>query len=397
VKPSVIIALAVAALTACHDGARPIAPVADLVVNAVDIESKGTDQGLSLGRGLWWRDGMIVEDLGTLGSATAFPALQLPLPPASDGASRFLPIDLGTPGVTSIATGINGQDQVVGSSFDADRHNHAMRWDKGIATELGTLGGASAGALDINDGGQVVGWSDVTGGGFHAVLWDNEAPNDLGTLGGYNSQAFGINNLGDVTGWSLEPQDDSRFQAHPVLWQNGTIMNLGTLGSATWGEAWEINDGGQIVGRGWPTTNFTAVLWDAGTMIDLGVPGTFGIAQSINARGQIVGQSGATPFFWENGTLRFLDKLAGRDCDASDINEQAQVVGWCLVDVWTPHAVLWEDGRPIDLTPGGGASAALGINARGDIVGVATAANGEAHATLWIRVAPPGPGPLPLP
>lgn len=393
-RRQLVLSLTVAVLAACRDGAQPVAPVANVVG---DVANAATDQGLSLGRGLWWRDGMIVEDLSTLGSGTAFPALPLPLPPASDGASLFFPTDLGTPGVTSIATGINGQGQVVGSSFDANRHNHAMRWDKGIATELGTLGGASAGALDINDGGQVVGWSDVTGGGFHAVLWDNEAPNDLGTLGGFNSQAFGINALGDVAGWSLEPQDDSRFQAHPVLWQNGTIINLGTLGSATWGEASEINDGGQVVGRGWPTTNFTAVLWDAGTMIDLGLPSPFGIAHSINARGQIVGQSGPTPFFWENGTLRFLVKLAGRDCVASDINNRAQVVGWCLVDDWTAHAVLWEDGRPIDLTPGGGASAALAINARGDIVGMTTAPNGEARATRWIRVEALAPEPLPLP
>ncbi|GLY71119.1 DUF3466 family protein [Amycolatopsis taiwanensis] len=48
-------------------------------------------------------------------------------------------------------------------------------------------------------------------------------------------------------------------------------------------------------------------------------------------------------------TITELDSLGG-DADAYSISESGQVVGWSkLVDNKTTHAVLWQDGQPIDL------------------------------------------------
>jgi probable HAF family extracellular repeat protein len=55
------------------------------------------------------------------------------------------------------------------------------------------------------------------------------------------------------------------------------------------------------------------------------------------------------------------------------------------------HAFLWEDGEMTDLgtlsiSPvGGNLSTALGINNRGQVVGVSSTASGEIHAVLWTK------------
>ena len=37
---------------------------------------------------------------------------------------------------------------------------------------------------DINDRGQIVGWRDPDSGPYHALLWEDGMMTDLGTLGG---------------------------------------------------------------------------------------------------------------------------------------------------------------------------------------------------------------------
>jgi probable HAF family extracellular repeat protein len=66
---------------------------------------------------------------------------------------------------------------------------------------------------------------------------------DLGTLpGATRSLAWGINNRGQIVGGS-----GPGFDSHAVLWQNGSILELGTLGG-TFATAYGINDPGQVVG-----------------------------------------------------------------------------------------------------------------------------------------------------
>ncbi len=71
------------------------------------------------------------------------------------------------------------------------------------------------------------------------------------------------------------------------------MTDLGLLSGRFGGEAYGINDGGQVVG--WATTssgNADAFLYSNGTMTDLGTLGGNGSeAYGINASGQVVGNA----------------------------------------------------------------------------------------------------------
>jgi probable HAF family extracellular repeat protein len=49
--------------------------------------------------------------------------------------------------------------------------DHAFLWEKGVMTDLGTLGGDFSSADAINPAGQVVGRSGTRADQIHATLW----------------------------------------------------------------------------------------------------------------------------------------------------------------------------------------------------------------------------------
>ena len=74
--------------------------------------------------------------------------------------------------VFGIATDINDADQVVGQGqFRKGQDTRAFLWEKGILTDLGTLGGSIGSAEGINQLGLVVGFSSTPAGFYHAFLW----------------------------------------------------------------------------------------------------------------------------------------------------------------------------------------------------------------------------------
>jgi probable HAF family extracellular repeat protein len=131
--------------------------------------------------------------------------------------------------------------------------------------DLGSLGGSSGKAEGINGSGQVCGWSTISDDGWnvHAFLWlpsaDHGLPaglNDLGALhGGDTAYAYAraVNESGIVVG-SAGPDEATPPSA--FVWDPGNGMrDLNALidPAAGWGqlwEAWDVNDAGQIVGRG---------------------------------------------------------------------------------------------------------------------------------------------------
>lgn len=180
------------------------------------------------------------------------------------------------------ATGINDNGQIVGTSGGAFEINGGTRT---TLPALSTYGGGSiTSATGINDSNQAVGSSDDATGESHAVLWNDGQLTDLGTLGGSQSAAYAINNVGQVTGWAHTSSEATDV----FLWSNGTMTDLGTFGLDPVGQA--INDNGQIVGE----SSTGAWVWSNGVFQNLNnlIPANSGFtltnATAINDNGQIV-------------------------------------------------------------------------------------------------------------
>lgn len=290
------------------------------------------------------------------------------------------------------------------------------------------LGGSSSSDNGVNDLGWSAGQANLAGdGSMHAAFWLLGWPLDLGTLGGPNSAVLwpGLNNLGEVVGvsdtadtdpngerWSCGAFFPASHKGHTCVgfkWQVGRMTPLPTLGGNN-GFATAVNDRGQIVG--WaensvhdPTCvppqvlQFEAVIWGPGdNQIQQLTP--YGsdpdsAATGINNRGQAVGisgicqnavgnQSATHAVLWENGVPVNLGNLGGTAWHTPmAINNSGVVVGFSDLagdqHGSNPnfHAFEWTRPGPMhDLgtLPGDSISEALGINSGDQIVGVSYAA-----------------------
>jgi probable HAF family extracellular repeat protein len=250
-----------------------------------------------------WKNGLEVPDLGTL--------------PGGTDAGIFSIIAFGA------GTGlINNSHQAAGTADlpRVDPNNvpfaisHAFLWRKGLIRDLGTLDdGNNSDANAINDKGQVVGVSETTPNPdpelnfppVHGFLWDHGVMRDLHTLGGKLSWALGVNNQGQIAGVSTLPGD---LLVEAFLLDNGVLTDLGTLPGDNQSAANAVRNQGDkeatpesntaktiIVGVSAGHDILHAVIWEDGAITDLNSQISAGSgwqlqwAQSINARGQIVG------------------------------------------------------------------------------------------------------------
>lgn len=189
-------------------------------------------------------------------------------------------------------------------------------------------------------------------------------------------------------------QTDLTSAPPPSATPTYTITDLGSLGDS-YSVATSINASGQIVGDSlvsWESSH--GFLYDNGTMTDLGtLGGRLSFAADINASSQIVGDSqpGSShaehAFLYSAGTMTDLGTLGGLDSEAAAINDGGQVVGASGVTTgrtYQHHAFLYNNGAMTDLgTFGGPNSMATDINTSGQIVGYSDISAFESHAFLY--------------
>jgi probable HAF family extracellular repeat protein len=301
---------------------------------------------------------------------------------------------------------------------------------------LGDPGGGNlAAAASINNIGWIAGDAFATATTEHAELWVG-VPLDLGTLGGPNSavgwpnkdnkgQIVGISESADINplgeDWSCALANFPTITNHicyGFLWQGGAMTALPPLpgGYNSYGAA--INNRGQAVG--WAENGvhestcaapqvlqFEAVMWGPkpGEMIVLSpLSGDLdGAATAINDQGQVVGISGICDqavgrytakhaVLWDNGVPINLGNFDGGVAwnTPTAINNRSQVVGFANLEgtqdgAFNPVAFLWNQEKGMQkLLPLGQDSNdwAWGINAQGQVVGQSIGAS-SARAFLY--------------
>jgi probable HAF family extracellular repeat protein len=345
---------------------------------------------------------------------------------------RYTVTDLGTlGGGFSEGVGINNRGSVSGNSYlPGDAVVHGFFGQKGVMTDLGTLGGPNSVAPEVgppNNRGEVAGFSDTLtldpnaehcfGGNFGEIfptpytclpfVWRDGVMTALPTLGGNNGVAAAINNRGQVAGTAENATRDPTcpfLHFEPVIWGKDQIpIQLPTVSGDADGIADGINGKGQAVGWTGPCAPVHAVLWEKGKATDLGTLGgaVLNIAFGINNRGQVVGESdlpGDTThhaFLWQNGMMTDLGTLPGLPNSlAFSINNQGQVVGFSQDlngNISSAVAWIWQDGVLTDINTLITSDSplflaeALGINDRGQIAGFAfDTSTGKAPAFLAI-------------
>ena len=283
-------------------------------------------------------------------------------------------INLGTLGGNeSFTISVNNRGQVVGLAENATpdpfpypgfgQQARAFVWENGRMRDLGTLGGPDAFAIDINDRGQILGVSftnstpqPTTGvPTFDGFLWENGKMIDIpDPLGGTQLSPYYLSKRGQVIGDANLAGDNFEQARHPFLWEGGTFTDLGTFGG-TIGDAFKINDAGQIIGdAGFADTTYHAALWQNGSIADLGTIGDdlCSLALDINSRGQAVGWSGVCdesaprPFLWDKSAgMVDLNTLISPDSGiyvfwASNINDRGEIAAEGLLPSGDTHAVL---------------------------------------------------------
>jgi probable HAF family extracellular repeat protein len=175
---------------------------------------------------------------------------------------------------------------------------------------------------------------------------------------------------------------------------NYIAIRLGTIGVETLGAS--INASGQVAGSSsFDSGPYRAFLFSGGVMQNLGtlaIAGGYSAGCGIDDAGRVVGYTLTVDlanhaFLYSGGAMQDLGTLGGQDSYGYGINANGQVIGIAQADSsGVFHAFFYTGGTMRDLgTLGGKGSWAYGINAKGQVTGSAKVDDfsGYDHAFLY--------------
>ena len=320
--------------------------------------------------------------------------------PAAAASAIYTIEDLGTlPGdYASVAMGINQVGDVVGwSAGPTGTRAFVYTTAAGMTPLPAPAGRPVSTARAINANGVVVGTASTGGSDIgHAVRWQSGVATDLGTLAsGFFSEARGVNATGTIVG-SSSTDGGGLLATHAFRSSDAAGMVDLTPGYDD-AHAEGINDSGQVVG--W--RNGRAFLRTGTTFTDLGVPTGFAqsFAYAINGNGQVAGHVISGPgnteriFRYTNGVMTLIGGL-GEYNRAFGINGAGDVVGQGLPVLGLKQGFVYTDANGMQglnqlVPPASGwyILGATGINDAGQIVGWASGPNGQRAIRLTPGVA----------
>jgi probable HAF family extracellular repeat protein len=297
----------------------------------------------------------------------------------------------------TFATSLDDKETVAGSTFGAEQNPailaptlHRLSMTGGVAWGLNNT------RVVGNTGFLLSSTPDVQVFGLHGFLWTAKGGlQDLGTAGAADlfSAALGVNRSGVIVGFGDEP---TTRESRPGIFRQGVLQLLPTLGGPT-GTANAVNSQGWIVGQSDTVAGLPhATLWVMGLPLDLDTTGgPFSQATAVNDEGLIVGvavfATGSHAFQWtQHHGLQDLGVLAaGHTSGALGLNAKGLIVGQDTDNSTFPptlRAVVWQAGVLADLNtqitaPGWTLEEARAINKDGVIVGQGRL-NGQKRAFL---------------
>lgn len=317
-------------------------------------------------------------------------------------ASRYEAIDLGTfGGDRSYPIALNDNGQVVGYSVTADGKEHAFLWDNGVMRDLSAADDQKGAAYVITNSGVVAGTYTTAGGVVRVFVWQNGVRTDLGSVGccdqrggvigisetdvvawGDNGSAIWQNGVKQDLGGLVARAMNSRHQVigmrnnHPFIWDNGVARPLEVWGAG--GKAVDINSDGVVVGQTASGWGDMGLIW-----VDGRVWRDFGWTHpvAINDAGDVAAELLGSGYYYPNtvnGPYQSLSvgSLGAGGTTVVDMNDRAMIVGSSWTAARAQHAYVWQpmETKPIDLGTGPSTdprlgSAAVAVNARGDIIG----------------------------
>jgi hypothetical protein len=305
-----------------------------------------------------------------------------PDPVSAGGTSPlYVAIDLTPSGyIGAWGTGIGGSVQVGGTTlWRGSASNFVNLTPNGFSVEvLGT------------DGTTQVGYGHLLGtDGEHALKWSGSADSVvILDSNSFESQARGV--AGEqIVGYGY---------GHALLWTGGGVVDLNPIGFV--GSLANATDGRQQVGKGITGNAGHALLWSgtAESTIDLH-PAGYQMSEAFGvSKGQQVGWGMNSSGYWRallwtgsSGSVVDLTPPGFGHSSATGVAAGRQVGGGMIAGGGgLTHALLWNGTADsvVDLhmfLPAGfSGSAALGIDASGNVVGWATTATAM-RAILWVR------------